>query len=70
MKINFAELLKSPALYAFLGYLVQKIGAAATGSVSWKSIIMDIVISVGGLLLTNSHANNTAALKKAGLMKP
>jgi len=70
MNINFADLIKSPALYVFLGGLITKIGQAATGAVAWKSIVMDVLLSLGGLFLTNKAVNNTAALKRAGLIKP
>lgn len=70
MNINFADLIKNPAFYGFLGLLVTKIGAAATGQSTWKGIIMDVVLALSGLFLTNKAVNNTAALKRAGLMKP
>lgn len=68
MKINFPDLIKSPAFYGFLGLLVTKIGSAATGQSTWKGIIMDVILSLSGLLLTNKSVNNTAALKRAGLI--
>lgn len=68
MNINWTEIWKNPALWSILAAAIGKVGTAVQSG-NWKSVILDLLLALGGLFLSNQATNNKVALKKAGLLK-
>lgn len=61
--MNFAELVKNPALWLSLGAIIKTVGEVFTGHLSWSSAITTLITTIATLWLTKQNTQQAEQIK-------